>query len=59
MNKRQVFPSTLKVELTSIFPRYVCYVSSPYPHRYFKGFKSHTELYAWIAKHGYLWSDVR
>lgn len=56
--KRAIFPATLHVELTSIFPRWICYVSSPYPHRYFRGFKTHAELWAFLHKYGYQWGSI-
>lgn len=56
--RRNLFPVALRVELASIFPRWICYVSSPYPHRYFKGFKTHAEMWAWLSKYGYQWDTV-
>lgn len=49
-------PETLSVELMSLFPRWICYVFKPQPDGkgFFKGFKTHRELYDWLSKHNYV-----
>ena len=51
-------PEELRVELNSLYPRWPCYVHDSRGTAnggFFRGFKSHAELYGWIEKHGYQW----
>lgn len=49
-------PSTLYVEMTSVFPRWVCYVTDRRGTAnggFFRGFRSHADMWAWLDKHDY------
>lgn len=49
-------PATLTVELNSWHPRFVCYVTDGKGTAnggFWRGFKSHAEMRAWLLRNGY------
>jgi hypothetical protein len=49
-------PERLHVELNSIYPRWTCYVRDEKGTAnggFFRGFRTHADMFAWLTKHGY------
>jgi hypothetical protein len=57
---RPARPAELTVHLNCSLPRWTCYVTDGKGTAnggYWKGFRSHAEMDAWLAKHGYVSRD--
>jgi hypothetical protein len=52
-------PASLTVNLNCPYPRWTCYVTDGRGTArggFWKGFRSHAEMRAWLARHGYTFS---
>ena len=49
-------PNALHVEMNSVYPRWPCYVHDGIGTAnggFWKGFRTHSAMWAWLTKHGY------